>query len=202
MSTLGWSQPLWVGLVLLSSLVFEIQGHGRLMEPVSRASAWRRGYPNPADYNDNQGYCGGYSVWILTVFLKILPVFQWFLMVISVRWLMFNRFIFGANFAVFSGLSVILTVSGEFALLYFGVLRFREISYFKKLYICKDIICIGVSIFNFNVRKECLLQLYSFPLKVALLFCQQTVARLPLEIKSQFFNEQKIDHNMYVHMYF
>ena len=68
MSTLGWSQPLWVGLVLLSSLVFEIQGHGRLMEPVSRASAWRRGYPNPADYNDNQGYCGGYSVRILTVF--------------------------------------------------------------------------------------------------------------------------------------
>merc|ERR1712001_85385 len=62
MSTLGWSQPLWVGLVLLSSLVFEIQGHGRLMEPVSRASAWRRGYPNPADYNDNQGYCGGYSL--------------------------------------------------------------------------------------------------------------------------------------------
>lgn len=32
------------------------------MEPVSRASAWRRGYPNPADYNDNQGYCGGYSL--------------------------------------------------------------------------------------------------------------------------------------------
>ena len=53
---------LWIGIVLLSNLVSEIQGHGRLMEPVSRASAWRRGYPNPADYNDNQGYCGGYSV--------------------------------------------------------------------------------------------------------------------------------------------
>jgi hypothetical protein len=22
---------------------------------------WRLGYPNPADYNDNQGYCGGFS---------------------------------------------------------------------------------------------------------------------------------------------
>ena len=79
MSTLGWSQPLWVGLVLLSSLVFEIQGHGRLMEPVSRASAWRRGYPNPADYNDNQGYCGGYSVRILTVFFGEFCCFSKFL---------------------------------------------------------------------------------------------------------------------------
>jgi len=31
------------------------------MEPVSRASAWRKGFKNPADYNDNEGYCGGYS---------------------------------------------------------------------------------------------------------------------------------------------
>ena len=37
-------------------------GHGRLMEPPSRASMWRLGYPNPADYNDNQGFCGGFQV--------------------------------------------------------------------------------------------------------------------------------------------
>jgi len=34
-------------------------GHGRLMEPPSRASQWRMGFDNPRDYNDNQGFCGG-----------------------------------------------------------------------------------------------------------------------------------------------
>ena len=52
-------------LPYLLCLVFltysEVQGHGRLMEPVSRASAWRKGFNNPADYNDNEGYCGGFS---------------------------------------------------------------------------------------------------------------------------------------------
>lgn len=40
-------------------------GHGRLMEPPSRNSMWRFGYPNPVDYNDNELFCGGYSgtVW-------------------------------------------------------------------------------------------------------------------------------------------
>ena len=47
---------------LLFIYLTSVCGHGRLMEPVSRASAWRKGFPNPADYNDNEGYCGGYSV--------------------------------------------------------------------------------------------------------------------------------------------
>merc|ERR1712183_763592 len=34
-------------------------GHGRLMDPPSRASQWRLGFDNPPDYDDNQGYCGG-----------------------------------------------------------------------------------------------------------------------------------------------
>jgi len=37
-------------------------GHARLMEPPSRASMWRAGFDNPADFNDNQGYCGGFMV--------------------------------------------------------------------------------------------------------------------------------------------
>ncbi len=37
-------------------------GHARLMEPPSRASMWRVGFDNPPDFNDNQGYCGGFMV--------------------------------------------------------------------------------------------------------------------------------------------
>ena len=49
-------------VVLIFIYLHQVLGHGRLMEPVSRASAWRKGFKNPADYNDNEGYCGGYSV--------------------------------------------------------------------------------------------------------------------------------------------
>lgn len=34
--------------------------HARLMQPPSRASMWRKGYDTPADFNDNQGFCGGF----------------------------------------------------------------------------------------------------------------------------------------------
>merc|ERR1712098_241971 len=36
-----------------------VDGHGRMMNPASRASQWRVGFDNPPDYNDNQGFCGG-----------------------------------------------------------------------------------------------------------------------------------------------
>jgi len=37
------------------------EGHGYLSEPYGRASAWRWGVKGiPADYNDNQCYCGGF----------------------------------------------------------------------------------------------------------------------------------------------
>ena len=38
-----------------------MSGHGRLIDPPSRASAWRYGFKTPADYNDNQGFCGGFA---------------------------------------------------------------------------------------------------------------------------------------------
>jgi len=46
-------------LALLGVGLPPVQGHGRLMDPPSRASQWRLGFDNPKDYNDNQGFCGG-----------------------------------------------------------------------------------------------------------------------------------------------
>lgn len=39
-----------------------VNGHGMLLEPVGRASRWRFDGTAPADYDDNQGYCGGFFV--------------------------------------------------------------------------------------------------------------------------------------------
>ncbi|XP_071515351.1 uncharacterized protein [Panulirus ornatus] len=36
-------------------------GHGRLVDPPSRASAWRFGWNTPVDYDDNEGFCGGFN---------------------------------------------------------------------------------------------------------------------------------------------
>jgi len=48
-------------LMLCASLLETpfISGHGRLLEPPSRASAWRFGFNTPKNYNDNQLFCGG-----------------------------------------------------------------------------------------------------------------------------------------------
>ena len=43
-------------------LVHYASGHARLLQPPSRSSMWRFGFANPADYNDNQGFCGGIKV--------------------------------------------------------------------------------------------------------------------------------------------
>ena len=49
-------------LVLIFCFVYKVSGHARLISPPSRASMWRFGFPTPADYNDNEGFCGGYAV--------------------------------------------------------------------------------------------------------------------------------------------
>jgi len=56
----------FVTLTITLSLLFitfiqTVKGHGRLIEPPSRASAWRFGFPTPPDYDDTQGYCGGFT---------------------------------------------------------------------------------------------------------------------------------------------
>ncbi|XP_060533907.1 uncharacterized protein LOC132706543 [Cylas formicarius] len=52
-------------LLFFSSLIFAVleptRGHGRLIEPPSRASAWRYGFDTPHDYNDHESYCGGFT---------------------------------------------------------------------------------------------------------------------------------------------
>lgn len=40
----------------------EIFGHGMLLNPVSRGSRWRYDSKAPTNFDDNQLYCGGYSV--------------------------------------------------------------------------------------------------------------------------------------------
>lgn len=49
-------------LIFLLLILKEADSHGRLLEPPSRASMWRLGYPTPIDIDDNQGYCGGFGV--------------------------------------------------------------------------------------------------------------------------------------------
>ncbi|XP_045606928.2 uncharacterized protein [Procambarus clarkii] len=55
------SRVLWVGVVALWASGW-VEGHGRLMEPVSRSSAWRKGFDTPINYNDNELFCGGFKV--------------------------------------------------------------------------------------------------------------------------------------------
>jgi len=47
------------GILLVPLFMVGCLGHGRLMNPPSRASQWRFGFDNPPDYDDNQGFCGG-----------------------------------------------------------------------------------------------------------------------------------------------
>ena len=48
--------------LILPLIINYVQGHARLLEPPSRASMWRVGFDNPADYDDNGGNCGGFNV--------------------------------------------------------------------------------------------------------------------------------------------
>ena len=49
--------------ILAASLVISlVSGHARLVEPPSRASMWRYGFDTPPNYNDNEGFCGGFFV--------------------------------------------------------------------------------------------------------------------------------------------
>ncbi|XP_069134843.1 uncharacterized protein [Argopecten irradians] len=52
--------------ITFALFIAEVKGHGRLLEPPSRASMWRRGFNSPKNYNDNQLFCGGfYHQWTL-----------------------------------------------------------------------------------------------------------------------------------------
>ena len=51
-----------------------VQGHGRLLQPPSRASMWRFGFDNPRDDTDNEGNCGGRSVRFLYLSWRFLEL--------------------------------------------------------------------------------------------------------------------------------
>ncbi|XP_070186156.1 uncharacterized protein [Littorina saxatilis] len=38
-----------------------VEGHGRLLDPPSRSSMFRKGFNNPPNYDDNQLFCGGFN---------------------------------------------------------------------------------------------------------------------------------------------
>jgi len=53
-------------LVFIFGLVTQALGHGRMMEPVARSSAWRLGFNVPKNYDDNALFCGGFAVRLLS----------------------------------------------------------------------------------------------------------------------------------------
>lgn len=54
-------QTLWCCLLLTAVSWDAASGHGRLIEPPSRASAWRFSFDTPHNYNDHELYCGGFA---------------------------------------------------------------------------------------------------------------------------------------------
>lgn len=48
--------------LLLLIMVLGSHEHGMLIDPVNRSSMWRYGFNTPANYEDNQLFCGGRSV--------------------------------------------------------------------------------------------------------------------------------------------
>lgn len=50
--------------IIFTTLIYNVEviGHGMMLEPVSRGSRWRFNSSSIADYEDNQGYCGGFTV--------------------------------------------------------------------------------------------------------------------------------------------
>jgi hypothetical protein len=43
--------------------------HAHLMEPVNRSSMWRKGYNTIVNWNDNELFCGGFSVSLKRLFI-------------------------------------------------------------------------------------------------------------------------------------
>lgn len=48
--------------LLIISVLTLIAGHGRMISPPGRSTAWRFGFPTPVNYNDHETNCGGFGV--------------------------------------------------------------------------------------------------------------------------------------------
>lgn len=55
----NWQFVLMIGILMHAIDV--CNGHGRLIEPPSRSSAFRYGFQTPPNYNDHELYCGGFA---------------------------------------------------------------------------------------------------------------------------------------------
>lgn len=49
-------------IVSVTVLYAYVTGHGMVLEPVNRASRWRYDSKASANYDDSQGWCGGFFV--------------------------------------------------------------------------------------------------------------------------------------------
>ena len=49
-------------LALIAVFALLVAGHGTLWTPVSRSSAWRKGWDTPKNWNDIELNCGGFGV--------------------------------------------------------------------------------------------------------------------------------------------
>ncbi|CAG9788924.1 unnamed protein product [Diatraea saccharalis] len=55
---------MWLAILALTAYLSDVWGHGRVLQPVSRASAWRVGHQTAPDYDDDGVNCGGlYYQW-------------------------------------------------------------------------------------------------------------------------------------------
>ncbi|KAF7418619.1 hypothetical protein HZH68_001272 [Vespula germanica] len=56
----------YLQIILLSCMAFvnliQIHGHGMMMDPVNRSSAWKKHFPVPPNFNDNELFCGGFAI--------------------------------------------------------------------------------------------------------------------------------------------
>lgn len=46
----------------LAAFFHQTSGHGMMLDPINRSSMWRYDDSYPANYEDNQNYCGGMNV--------------------------------------------------------------------------------------------------------------------------------------------
>jgi len=58
----SWTALLTLALVAILSQIETVIGHGRLVQPPARGTAWRYGFKTPKDYTDNEENCGGFGV--------------------------------------------------------------------------------------------------------------------------------------------
>lgn len=87
-----YSSVFFGGLAVL--LIGEAAGHGMLVDPPNRSSLWRFDPSFPVNWDDNQNYCGGFTVSKFCVHLLELDDFK----TIRLRYIKFEYFSSSENF--------------------------------------------------------------------------------------------------------